>query len=293
MTPIGTSARTARTARTALVTLAAATLLLGACSSSSSGSKPSASSTSTTTTPAAPLTILVTNDDGFGAPGIDVVAQALSKLDNVKVTIVAPATNQSGTGSKSTPGPLTGTDATTASGLAATSVTGFPVDAVTYAFETLKLNPDVVVSGINAGQNLGPITAVSGTVGAAKAASGRGVPAIAASQGLSDTPAYETGAQLVVDWITAHRKGLLAGEVSTNVVNLNIPSCPGGTTRGVKQVPLSTSSDGAVSAPDCTSTVADVVTDIAAFLNGFASVTELTSAGETVTTSTTWPAAKS
>lgn len=276
---------------TRLATLVALSVALAACSSGNSASKPDSSSTSSTTTaPAETLTILVTNDDGFGADGIDVVAEALTKLENVKVTIVAPATNQSGSGSKSTPGTLTATDEKTVSGLAATAVVGFPVDAVTYAFDTLKLTPDVVVSGINAGQNLGTITQISGTVGAAKAASGRGVPAIAASQDINNAPAYPTGAKLVVDWITAHRAQFLSAKAGTNVVNLNIPSCPDGATRGTKQVPLANSGEGAVSAPNCTSTVTDVTNDIQAFLNGYATVTELTSAGETVTTSTTWPA---
>ena len=255
--------------------------VLAACSSSGS----------TANHPAAvpkPLRILVTNDDGFDAPGIDIVARALTALPHVKVTIVAPATNKSGTGSQSTPGTLTASPRKTASGLPATAVDGFPSDAVRYALDTLKITPDVVVSGINAGQNLGPITNISGTVGAAKAAATRDIPAIAASQGLADTPRYDVGAKLVLTWVRAHRAGFLAGTAAVDVVNLNIPSCPT-PLRGVKVVPLAVDGAGAVDPPDCASTVTDITTDVAAFHNAFAAVTQLTATGETVTTSTTWP----
>jgi 5'-nucleotidase len=269
--------------------VALVTVALAACSSSS-GSKSSGGGDSTTTKPPATLQILVTNDDGVGAPGIDVVSQALMQLPNVKVTIVAPATNQSGTGSKTTDPTPPGTPAKTQSGIDATSVAGYPSDSVNYAFDTLKLKPDVVVSGINQGQNLGPATAASGTVGAAKTAAGKGVPAIAASQGLGDPPQYSVGAPYVVAWVQNHRDALLAGKVAAGVVNVNIPTCTSGAVRGVKQVPLSTSSDGVLAPADCTSTLTDVATDIAAFLGGFVSVTQLSATGETVTSSTTFPA---
>jgi broad specificity polyphosphatase/5'/3'-nucleotidase SurE len=80
---------------------------------------------------------------------------------------------------------------------------------------------------------------------------------------------------------------------AVGVVNLNVPSCPDGALRGVQQVPLATSVDGAVGAADCTSTVTAVTTDVEAFHNGYASVTQLTATGDTVTSSTTFPATKS
>ena len=272
--------------RSALAVTAATTVIIAmtGCSSGSSNAE-------NTSTPAPVLKILVTNDDGFDAPGIDVVTQALRKLPNARITVVAPATNKSGTGSQSTTGDLTATRRKTASGYPATAVDGFPADAVRYALETMKVKPDVVVSGINAGQNLGPITDVSGTVGAAKAAASRGIPAIAASQGLvaGTDPQYRTGTRLVVDWIRVHTAGLLQQKVTVDVVNLNIPTCATGKLRGVKQAPLATDGTNAVEPGDCTSTVTDLPTDVAAFHNGYASVTELSTTGKTVTTSTTWP----
>ena len=75
------------------------------------------------------------------------------------------------------------------------------------------------------------------------------------------------------------------------VVNLNVPTCTIGKIRGLKQEPLSTTATGIAPPPDCTSTATTFTDDVEAFLAGFASVTELTPTGETVTTSTTWPAA--
>ena len=208
-----------------LVVLTAAALGAGCSSSSDGSSAPPPSSK-----PEPTLNILVTNDDGFDAEGIDVVTQALRKLPHVKITVVAPATDKSGTGSQTTTGDLTATKRTTASDYPATAVDGFPADAVRYALDTMNVKPDVVVSGINAGQNLGPITDVSGTVGAAKAAASRGIPAIASSQGLvaGTDPQFPVGAALVIDWVRAHRSGFLAHEVTADVVNLNIPTCTTG-----------------------------------------------------------------
>jgi 5'-nucleotidase len=264
---------------------------LVACSSDSS--TPAAS---TTTKPAAstPLRILVTNDDGYQAPGISTVTEALAELPDVRVTVVAPATNQSGTGGKTTNGTVSALPGPhrTAGGHAATAVVGFPADAVNYALDTMHVTPDVVVSGINQGQNLGAVSAISGTVGAAKRAAEKGIPAIAVSQGLGADPQYDVAARLTIDWIEAHRDALAGHHATVGVVNLNVPTCTTGALRGVRQVPLAPTADGAVAAADCASTVTTITDDVAAFRNGFASVTQLTPAGATVTSSTTFPATK-
>ncbi len=268
--------------------LVAAVIATGCSSSGGSATPPK-------TTPTAPLQILVTNDDGFDAPGIDVVAQALRALPNVNVTVVAPATNKSGTGSQTTAGTLTATPRKTASGITATAVDGFPADTVRYALDTIHLRPDVVVSGINAGQNLGPITGVSGTVGAAKAAASARISAIAASQGLVDgvDAQYAAGARLVLQWVRAHRSSFHfpSGDEGPprDFVNLNIPTCAAGKLRGVRTAPLATDTTAPA---NCRSTVTATPTDVAAFHNGFAAVTELTTQGQTVTTSTTWPSTR-
>jgi 5'-nucleotidase len=273
-----------------LAVIAVAIVAFGACSSDGSTAK-----SSTTTAPAAePLHILLTNDDGYAAAGIDTVATALAALPDVRLTIVAPATNQSGTGGKTTAGEVRATNdkRRTASGRPATAVIGYPADAVNYAFDHMGLTPDVVVSGINEGQNLGPVAAISGTVGAAKRAAALGVPAIAVSQGVGTDMQYDVGATLTVAWIRDHRAQLIEHRAAVGVVNVNVPTCATGALRGVRQVPLATTLDDAVAAADCASTVTAVRTDVEAFHNGYAAVTQLTADGATSTSSTTFPATK-
>jgi 5'-nucleotidase len=235
----------------------------------------------TTTTEAATaeaLQILVTNDDGVGAEGIDELVTALAALDGVELTVVAPAEQQSGTGGQSTAGPVEATPARTAGGHDATAVAGFPTDAVRVAFDELGLDPHVVVAGINEGQNLGGIVELSGTVGAARAAARREVPALAVSQGLGDAVDYDVAAELAVEWIEEHRDALLAGELPADAIaNLNVPSCEAGEVRGMVEVATDvTTIEGAVDPADCTSTGDDFTDDITAFLNGFATLAEVT-----------------
>ncbi len=216
------------------------------------------------------LSILVTNDDGYDAPGIDNLVKNLQKLDKVKITVVAPATNQSGQGGKTTPGPLTHTDATTASGFPATSVQGFPADSVRYALDDLGLKPDLVVAGVNLGQNVGPVIDVSGTVGAARAAAAKGIPAIASSAGTGDPVDFQSVSDAVVSWIKDHRGDLGAKKPPATVVNINGPSC--GTTgkiRGTVDVPPATTAEGAVGPQDCSSSVTNPRTDVEALDAGY------------------------
>jgi 5'-nucleotidase len=183
------------------------------------------------------LTVLVSNDDGVGAPGLDTLVQALRQVPDTKVIVAAPATNQSGTGGRTTPDGAPASPATTASGYAATAVAGFPADAVDWALGPggIGVTPDVVIAGINQGQNLGSTVEISGTVGAARAAAAKGVPALAVSQGLAATPDYATGAKLALAWLADHRADLLSGAGRTTparVENLNVPTCAAGSSRG-------------------------------------------------------------
>jgi 5'-nucleotidase len=235
------------------------------------------------------MTILVTNDDGYNAPGIDTMVQALRKLPMVTVTVVAPIANQSGTGGKSTSGVLKATKLKTASGYPVYAVDGFPADTIRYAITTVLTSPpNVVVSGINNGQNVGPLIGISGTVGAAEAAANVGVPAIAVSQGFGNPPDFASAAKIVVDWITAHR-GAYDGSASkrADVININVPTCTKGSVRGLRQVPAATGLGGRnINAVDCTSTAQSPTDDVGAFADGFASITDLDATGKTVTATT-------
>ena len=180
--------------------------------------------------PGSPLRILVTNDDGVAAPGINETVKALTALPNTSVTVVAPLTNQSGTGAKVTAGALTVTDAKTAGGYPAKAVAGYPADTVIWAIDDhgVSQRPNLVVSGVNFGQNIGPLSMLSGTVGAAETATARGIPALAVSQGIDNghSPNFAQGAKYLVAWVQSHRRALLgakgkgAGRINGN---LNVP----------------------------------------------------------------------
>jgi 5'-nucleotidase len=131
------------------------------------------------------------------------------------------------------------------------------------------------VSGINEGQNLGPVVDISGTVGAARAGARRGVPALAVSQGLGQDLDYEVAAGLVVDWIEENADALRAGEVPADVVvNLNVPTCDTGELRG--QVEVASAATGNAAPPsDCASTAEGFTDDVTAFANGFAALSEI------------------
>lgn len=230
------------------------------------------------------ITVLVTNDDGVAAPGIDAVVEALRKEKKVKVVVVAPAANQSGSGSKTTPGGAPGATATTASGYAATAVTGFPADSVNYALDVVKVKPHVVISGSNHGQNLGPISEVSGTVGAARQAARRGIPALAVSSQLGDNPDFATAAELAVEWLRENRKAFakkpkVDGTPLTEVESINVPTCPGGI-KGLYDAVLAPegTTEALVSGDpvNCASTVTSFTSDAQAFNNGWASLTKVT-----------------
>ena len=131
-----------------------------------------------------PYRILVSNDDGVNAPGLAAVAKTLQAIGDV--TIVAPSVNQSGKGhSIVTSEPVFRQDLTLPNGLHAIGLTATPATTVNIAIRNIVTpSPDLVVSGINRGYNLGLTNYVSGTVGAAREAAMHGIPAIAAS--LSD-----------------------------------------------------------------------------------------------------------
>jgi 5'-nucleotidase len=243
--------------------------------------------------PQRPLRILVTNDDGVGAPGIDAVVEKLRTLPNVQVTVVAPLTNQSGSGDKFSTTPLTASAATTQHGYPATAVNGFPADSVFLAFKSLlKALPDIVVSGVNQGQNIGELVDISGTVGAARTAARLGVPSIAVSAGLASNIDYSYAAKLTTFLVELWRNDLIAHPLARpRVLNVNVPTCP--TVRGIEFVPVgrsrtvtsyTQSSTGTYTAvvqtrdllnANCTSTLQHPTDDIAAFTNGFAAISRL------------------
>lgn len=211
------------------------------------------------------------------AEGIDTLARGLMRRAGVRVTIVAPATNQSGTADRMTRGRVRTHRTRTRSGLPAVAVHGTPARAVRHALRRVLRGdrPDLVVSGINDGANPGPIaTEVSGTVGAARYAARRGLPALATSQGRRTRGATRYGAALrmTLRWFDAHRDALRPGTVT----NLNTPSCSRGSPRGLLRTVLATTLPPGVRrfrSVDCTRPATRPADDVSAFLAGWATVT--------------------
>lgn len=153
--------------------------------------------------PAAPaashFTILLTNDDGYEAPGLKALIEAFRGSGDLYVS--APAENQSGKGHSilTTRDPIFVNEKKQPNGVMWYSVEAPPATCVRLAIEALLPNrPDIVISGINRGDNLG-ISSVylSGTVGAAQEAALIGIPAIAASiEGNKDEDYARTAAYL-------------------------------------------------------------------------------------------------
>lgn len=236
-----------------------------------------------------PLRILVSNDDGYDAPGIDALVRALAAMPDTEVVVSAPATQQSGTASSVTEGELTASEKTTLSGHPVHVVEGTPADSVNWALDGgIDFEPDLVITGINAGQNLGLIAdRISGTIGAARAGTAHGIPALATSLGGEsvetvndpvDIPAFEIAAAYVAEWVKEHRDDLISGDhlrEHAMLENLNVPLCSEGNPRGLARVELSESGENSISPQDCTSVVPQPEDDINAFINGFVTLSSV------------------
>ena len=160
---------------------------------------------------------LISNDDGITARGIQVLSRRMSELG--KVTIVAPDQDRSGASNSLTldsPVRIKEID----KGMF--RVTGTPTDCVHIALTgLLERDPDMVVSGINAGANLGDDVIYSGTVAAAMEGRFLGFPAIAVSLVYNDKPRYfETAAEAIALLVQRLRQDPLPADT---ILNINVP----------------------------------------------------------------------
>mgnify|MGYP001599841239 CR=1 FL=1 len=163
--------------------------------------------------------ILVSNDDGYQAPGIIALVDALKKIADVSV--VAPETNRSGASNSLTlENPLRPRQHQNGF----ISVDGTPTDCVHLAITgLLKQEPDMVVSGINAGANLGDDVLYSGTVAAATEGRFLGLPALAVSMESHNPKYFETGARVAVDLVNRLSELPFNG---SGILNVNVPDVP-------------------------------------------------------------------
>jgi 5'/3'-nucleotidase SurE len=196
-----------------------------------------------------PLEILLTNDDGFEAPGIRALYGQLRAAGH-RVLLVAPATNASGTSSSFTWGKVTVTRSSDDANVY--GVSGTPATAVVLGATALyppDRRPDLVVSGINDGINTGSLLALSGTVGAALAGTmllDPPVPGVAVNAERPQTPESKQSLPAAhLEQVATHLTRLIEstrgwfcerGRVvrPTTVLNINYPSRPVSSVRGVK-----------------------------------------------------------
>jgi 5'-nucleotidase len=163
--------------------------------------------------------ILISNDDGYFAPGIAALAEALASLGSV--TVVAPERDRSGASNSLTlDRPLS--VRTAANGFR--FVNGTPTDCVHLAVTGLvEQLPDIVVSGINHGANMGDDTIYSGTVAAATEGYLLGIPSIAFSLVSRAGRHFDTAARVAHDMVTRFRD---APPSVPMLLNVNIPDVP-------------------------------------------------------------------
>ncbi len=176
--------------------------------------------------------ILLTNDDGVNSEGLWAAYDALSEWADV--VVCAPATQQSAVGrSLSIFEPLR-VNTVSRGEVLAYAVGGKPTDSVILALFALNIKPDLVVSGINIGENLSyEAITTSGTVGAALEAANHGYPAVAFSLQIEDQKEKFDDARNLADRFTdakrvvrdvIHRVLTKGFPAATHVINVNIPS---------------------------------------------------------------------
>jgi 5'-nucleotidase len=185
------------------------------------------------------MRVLLTNDDGIGAEGLHALRRALAELEDIETHVIVPDSNRSATArSITTRSPLTVEEVELEDGATAYATDGTPVDCVRFGdLGLVGERPDLIVSGINHGSNLGDDITYSGTVAAALEGIVLGIPAIAISQQstareMSFLPgrsfdfavSARFGAQLV---------GLLSADPLPAATLLNV-NCPAGKPQGIE-----------------------------------------------------------
>lgn len=190
------------------------------------------------------MKILISNDDGYLAPGIAALAEVLAPIADI--TVVAPDSNRSGTSNALTlDRPLSVFRASNGFYF----VNGTPSDCVHIALTAIMSGkPDLVVSGINQGQNMGDDTLYSGTVAAATEGYLFGVPAIAFSQLEKGWMNLDAAARVARDMVERRFESL----AKPFLLNVNIPNLPYEQIKGMRTARLGRRhmAEGAIRAQD-------------------------------------------
>jgi 5'-nucleotidase len=172
------------------------------------------------------MRILLSNDDGYFAPGLEHLANVLR--DRADVTVVAPERDRSGASNSLTlDRPLSVRRAPNGF----LFVNGTPTDCVHLAVTgLLERLPDMVISGINLGANMGDDTIYSGTVAAATEGYLLGVPSLAVSLTSKEAEHFETAAQVALAFVERHANA----PAGAWLLNINVPDVPLSALRGYR-----------------------------------------------------------
>ena len=175
--------------------------------------------------------ILISNDDGYMAPGIRALAAALKTI--ARVTVVAPDRDRSGASNSLTlDNPIRAREMDDD----VTCVDGTPTDCVHLAITgLLDGEPDMVIAGINAGANLGDDVLYSGTVAAAMEGRFLGLPAIAVSLASEKPRNYDTAAAVALELVKRLESGSLPADT---ILNVNVPDVAPGDLKGMQATRL-------------------------------------------------------
>ena len=165
------------------------------------------------------MKILLSSDDGYFAPGLNVLASHLSKI--AEITVVAPERNRSGASNSLTlDRPLSVRKASNGFFY----VNGTPTDCVHLALTGLMASPpDMVISGINDGANMGDDTIYSGTVAAAMEGYLLDIPSFAVSMSQHEATHFDTAARVTVELVQHYLK---TGFAKPTLLNVNVPDVP-------------------------------------------------------------------
>lgn len=182
---------------------------------------------------AQPYRILLANDDGIDSPLLEILRQHLAAIPDVEVVVSAPHENMSGSSHSSDAPPLTVDRIYRDGALYGYAVHGRPADAVRFGIIELGKNEpfDLVVSGINRGANVGDVSHLSGTVGAAMEGIYLGVPAIAISQEVRDVDT-QASARFAAQLVRRYQRD---GAPDGILISVNIPA---GELQGVAVRPM-------------------------------------------------------
>jgi 5'-nucleotidase len=186
--------------------------------------------------------VLLTNDDGIQARGLHAMRRALLAVPGIRVAVIAPDSNRSASArSITTRSPLWVEEIELGDGTSGFATDGTPVDCVRFgALGLIEFTPELIVSGINHGANLGDDITYSGTVAAALEGAVLGIPAVAVSQQSKKREMdFRLGREFDFDVAATFTANLVAGLSERpmrpgTLLNVNCPAVESGELQGAE-----------------------------------------------------------